>query len=113
MGYPVKWDAARRSYILITGRFKRAWAVKSITEKIKSIISNSEVCMRCECDFAIDAVDKETFFWYAIINGENKRDVEACDSQIFSEIFKELEMLGMKHRVGRLSYPPGHLILLT
>jgi len=112
MGYPVKWDVARRSYILITGRSKRVWAVKYITEKIESTISNSKACGRCECDFAIDAVDRETFFWYAIINGENKQDVEACDSHIFGEIFRELETLGIEHRISPLSYPPGHLILL-
>jgi len=114
LGYPVKWDAARRSYILITGRFKRVWAVKFITEKINSVVSNSEACMRCKCDFAVDAVDRQTFFWYAIIDGESKQDVQACDTQIFGEILKETETLGIEHRVGRLSHPPqGRLVFLT
>ena len=112
MGYPVKWDAARRSYILVTGRYSRVWAVKFITEKVKSAISNSEACMKCEYKFVVDSLGKEVFFWHAVINGGNKQDVEACDSHVFSVILKELETLGMKHRVGRLSYPDGYVILL-
>jgi len=104
--------AARRSYILITGRFRRVWFVKFISEKIKSIISNSEACMKCKCNFTIDAVDRETFFWYVIIDGEKRQDVETCDLYIFGEIFKELETLEVKHHVSSLSYPLGHLILL-
>ena len=112
MGYPVEWDATRRSYILVTGRYSRVWAVKYITEKVKSAIGNSEACKKCECEFVVDALGKEVFFFHTIINGGNKQEAEACDLHVFSEILKELEALKVKHRVGRLSYPQGYLILL-
>lgn len=113
MGYPVKWDVARRSYILVTGRFKRVWVVKHIAEKVKAAIRNSSVCAGCECIFPIDAMEKDTFFWYVVINGKSKQDIEACDERIFGEIFKELESLGIKHRISRLSYPPGHFKIVS
>jgi hypothetical protein len=109
MGYPVKGDSARRSYILITGRVKRVWVVKFISEKVKEIIRGSEACRGCKCEFPIDSLDEDTFFWYVVINGKSQEEIEACDEHIFGEIFKELENLGIKHRITRLAYPPSHL----
>ena len=112
MGYPVQWDVARRSYILVTGRFRRVWVVKFISEKVKEIIKSSEACKGCKCEFPIDALEEDTFFWYVVINGKNQEDIKACDKHIFGEIFKELEKLGIEHRITRLSYPPSHLKII-
>lgn len=109
MGYAVKWDVARRPYILLTGRFKGVWAVKYIADKVEEVIRSSEACAACKCDFPIDAMNRDIFFWYIIIDGENKQDIEVCDSHVFGEIFKELERQGTRHRVGRLSYSPSSL----
>lgn len=105
----IEWDMARRSYILFTGQFKRVWAVKYVAEKIKSIVKNSEECATCKCNFPIDAIYGDTFFLYITIDGEKEQDVETCDSRIFGEIFKELESLGIRHRVSHLSYPQNSL----
>ena len=113
LGYPVKWDAARRSYILITGHFKRTWVIKYLSDKVKDAMKNSEVCAKCKCELPIDAVEKDTFFYYVVIDGQNKEDVEECDSYIFAQILKELESLGIKHRLSRLSYPPGQFEIVN
>lgn len=105
----IEWDVARRCYILFMGRFKRVWAFKHLVEKVESIIKNSKACTRCKCNFSVDAINRNTFFWYIIIDGENKQDIEACDLQIFGVIFKELESLGLRHRVSHFSYPLSDL----
>lgn len=109
MSDTIKWDIARRSYVVFTGQFKRIWAVKYVAEKIKSIVKNSEECAVCKCNFPIDAIYGDTFFLYITIDGEKEQDVEACDARIFGEIFKELESLGIRHRVSHLSYPRSSL----
>lgn len=104
-----KWDTARRSYVIFTGKFKRAWTVKYITDEIKSIIKNSEACTTCKCDFPLDAMHQDTFFLHVTIDGEDKQNIEACDSHVFSELFSQLENLGIRHRVSSLSFPEGRL----
>ncbi len=105
----VKWDTARRSYVIFTGQFKRAWTVKYITDKIGSIIRNSEACETCRCDFPLDAMNHDTFFLYVTMDGKDKQNIEACDSHVFSELLRELESLGIRHRVSHLSFPEGRL----
>lgn len=105
----VKWDTARRSYILFMGQFKRASTVKYITEKIGSIIKNSEACETCKCGFPLDAMYQDTFFLYVTIDGKDKQNIEACDSHVFSELFRELESMGIRHRISHLSFPEGRL----
>ena len=103
------WDKARRSYIIFTGPFKRAWAVKYVIDKIKSIIKDSEACFSCKCEFPVDAMHRDIFFLHVTIDGKKKQDVEACDSRIFSEIFRELESMGLQHNISQLSFPEGYL----
>jgi len=103
------WDKARRSYIIFTGQFKRVWAVKYVIDKIKSIVKDSEACSSCKCEFPIDAIHRDIFFLYVTIDGKKKQDIEACDSRIFSEIFQELERIGLQHSISQLSFPEGYL----
>ena len=103
------WDKARRSYIIFTGQFKRVWAVKYVIDKIKSIVKDSGACSSCKCEFPFDAIHRDTFFLYVTINGKKKKDIEACDSHIFSEIFRELEHMGLQHNISQLSFPEGYL----
>jgi hypothetical protein len=105
----IKWDTARRSYVIFTGKFKRAWTIRYIIDKIKSAVENSEACATCRCDFPLDAMHPNTFFLYVTIDAKEKQDIEACDSHVFSELFRELESMGIKHRISNLSYPEGNL----
>ena len=72
-------------------------------------MKNSEACAACRCSFPVDAMQRDTFFLYVVIDGENKEDVERCDAHIFGEILKELESLGTEHRISRLSFPEARL----
>lgn len=103
------WDKARRSYIIFTGQFKRVWAVKYVIDKIKSIVKDSEACSSCKCEFPFDAIHRDIFFLYITIDGKKKQDIEACDARIFSEIFRELESMGLHHNLSKLSFPEGYL----
>lgn len=103
------WDKARRSYIIFTGQFRRVRAVKYIIDKIKSIVKDSGACSSCKCEFPVDAIHRDTFFLYVTIDGKKKQDIEACDSNIFSEIFRELEGMGLQHNISQLSFPEGSL----
>ena len=76
-------------------------------------MTNSEVCAKCRCELPIDAVDKDTFFYYVVIDGENKENVAECDAYIYAQILKELESLGIKHRLSRLSYPQGQFEIVN
>jgi hypothetical protein len=105
----VKWDTARRSYILFTGPLKRAWAVQYIIDKIKSTLENSEACETCKFSLPLDVMHQDTFFLYVTIDSKDKKSIEACDSHVFSQLFRELERLGIKHRVTPLSFPEGRL----
>lgn len=104
-----KWDTARRSYVIFTGQFKRAWTVRYIADKVGSIIKNSEACETCKCDFPLDALHQDTFFMYVTLDGKDKQHMEVCDSHVFGELFRELESLGIRHRVSHLSFPEGRL----
>jgi len=103
------WDKARRAYIIFTGPFKSVWAVKYVIDKIKSVVRDSEACSACKCEFPVDAIHRDTFFLYVSIDGKKKRDIEACDSRIFSEILRELESMGLQHDLSQLSFPEGYL----
>lgn len=109
MRFPVEWDTTRRSYIILTGRFRRTSFVKYIADKIRGFVKSSEKCVTCKCSFPIDAMQNDTFFFYVVIDGPNKEDVERCDAYIFSEVLKELESLGAEHRISNLSFPKEHL----